>query len=216
MRSRYDQTEEGYPADNVEDPRGRSSVGRALAWHARGSWVRGPSPPLSVADSPPSAIADLITLVGFTLAGVVAGEGSFSVTRKLPPHADGDARLRFVFGVTMADRDRPLLEVLRAFLGFGSIRDGGPGQKGMLPVSTFVVNSLRAHHQATIPFAERFLLPCAKRDQFERWRDAMSEYEAVHPSRWGKGRSVCSRPGCDKAVRGRGVCRSHYYEVTGY
>ena len=37
------------PADAVcqavSHLRGRSSVGRALAWHARGSWVRFPSPP---------------------------------------------------------------------------------------------------------------------------------------------------------------------------
>jgi hypothetical protein len=41
------------------------------------------------------------------LAGVVAGEGSFFVTRKLPPFADGSARLRFVFQVKMASLTDP-------------------------------------------------------------------------------------------------------------
>ncbi len=40
----------------------------------------------------------------------MAGEGSFFVTRKLPPAADGSVPLRFVFQVTMASRDRGLLE----------------------------------------------------------------------------------------------------------
>ena len=38
----------------------------------------------------------------WSLAGFVAGEGYSSVTRKLPPHRDGDPRLRFVFGVQVA------------------------------------------------------------------------------------------------------------------
>src|SRR2546421_6709829 len=51
--------------------------------------------------------------LGFTLGGLVAGEGCFGVTRSLPPFKDGAARLRFVFSITMASRDRPLLEALR-------------------------------------------------------------------------------------------------------
>jgi hypothetical protein len=36
-----------------------------------------------------------------------------------------------------------------------------------LPTVSFTINSIAAHRAATIPFAEQFLLPCAKRDQFE-------------------------------------------------
>ena len=72
------------------------------------------------------------------------------------------------------------------------------------------------HREATIAFAERYLLPSAKRDQFEQWRAEMDEYLQAHPSRWGLGPSRCSQPGCEKPVRGRGLCRAHYYRATGY
>jgi len=147
----------------------------------------------------------------------VAGEGSFVVTRKLPPAADGSVRLRFVFKVTMASRDRALLEQLRDFLGYGSINDQPAPRPAWQPTSTFTIGSLRGHRAATIPFAEEYLLlASAKRRQFESWRAAMDAYEGLKPSRWGKGRSTCSEPGCDLPVRGRGLCRSHYYRATGY
>jgi len=150
------------------------------------------------------------------LGGLVAGEGCFCITRKLPPFADGSVRQLFRFQVTMADRDRALLQMLRDYLGYGSIYDTPPKRLNWQPTSTFSIGSLTAHHAATIPFAEQFLLPSAKRRQFEEWRDAMLAYEEVHPNPFGRGRAICSEPGCDKFVRGRGLCRSHYYRVTGY
>jgi hypothetical protein len=152
----------------------------------------------------------------FTLAGFVAGEGCFSVTRKLPPFADGDPRLRFVFTVQVATRDRPLLEALRRDLGVGSVRDRPRRRSHWEPSSTFTVASLRAHRRAVIPYFDRFLLCGAKRRQFELWVAAMDAHELAHPTRWGNGPSTCRRPGCDRPVRGRGLCRRHYYEETGW
>ncbi len=148
-------------------------------------------------------------------AGFVAGEGSFYTSRD-GFFADSSSRLRFRFQVTVASRDRSLLEQLQTFLGFGSITDRAPGRPGHQPTSELRLSSFRAHREATIPFAERYLLPCAKRDQFERWRAEMEEYLQAHPSRWGLGPSPCSVPGCAKPVRGRGLCRSHNYLATGY
>ena len=145
----------------------------------------------------------------------MAAEGCFSITRKLPPFADGSIRRRFVFSIQMASRDRPLLEQLRGFLGFGSICERPPGRPGWQPTSTLMVNSLRAHHAATIPFAEQFLLPSAKRRQFGAWRDALEIYELEHPTKWGKGRSTCSKPGCTQPVRAHGLCRRHLYQERG-
>lgn len=119
-------------------------------------------------------------------------------------------------GVEVAARDRPLLVSLQQLLGFGSISDRAPRRPGWQPTSCFRINSIRAHHAATIPFAEQYLLPSAKREQFLRWRDALLAYELERPTRWGNGRSVCSEVNCDKPVRGRGLCRSHYYRATGY
>jgi LAGLIDADG endonuclease len=154
--------------------------------------------------------------LGAMLGGFVAGEGWFSVTRRLPPFQDGTPKLRFTFGVTVATRDLPLLMQLRALLGFGSIHTVRPRQPHHQPLSTLTVASLRAHHAATIPFAETFLPACAKRVQFEQWEAALRSYESLRPTWVGRGRSRCSEPGCDGFVRGRGLCRSHYYRATGY
>jgi hypothetical protein len=154
--------------------------------------------------------------MGYTLGGFVAGEGSFSVTRLLPPFQDGTKRQRFVFQIQVAQRDRHILQVLRDFLGFGSINDVPAVKHHWQPLSYFVINSRRAHHLATIPFALTFLLPSAKRDQFLQWKSALDRYEKDHPSRYGEGPSTCSVLGCEKPVRGRKLCRSHYYQATGY
>jgi hypothetical protein len=154
--------------------------------------------------------------VGFTLGGIVAGEGTFCTANAMPPYADGSARTRFIFEVRMADRDLSVLRALRQFLGTGSINVQPAPRANWLPIASFSVHSHRAHRSRTIPFAERFLFPGAKRRQFEQWRDALYEYEALHPNRLGLGPSPCRIDGCDKPVRGRGLCRSHYYRETGY
>lgn len=158
-----------------------------------------------------------LTLIGYTLGGLVAGEGSFYIARKKEPFAaTGAPRLRFVFLITMAVRDRPLLEALRNFLGYGSIHLTPPKQSHHQTCATLTIASIKAHRASTIPFADRFLLQSAKRQQFETWRHAMDEYERNHPIRYGKGPSQCSMPACEKPIRGRGLCRTHYYKVTGY
>jgi hypothetical protein len=155
--------------------------------------------------------------IGFTLGGFVAGEGSFaSVRRRERFVRDGSVRLRFVFAVSVASRDRHLLEALAAFLGHGSINDAPARRAHYQPMSTFTISSMRSHHCATIPFAETFLLRCHKRRQFEVWRDALRGYEAHRPTQYGRGRSECSMPECNGPVRGRSLCRSHYYRATGY
>ncbi|MEX2254119.1 MAG: LAGLIDADG family homing endonuclease [Acidimicrobiia bacterium] len=148
------------------------------------------------------------------LAGFVAGEGSFNVTRRLPPFADRVPRLSFRFDVTVATRDRPILEQLRSLLGFGSITDRRPGKPAWQPTSQLRIASIKAHLAATIPWADEHLLVSNKRAQYERWRDALLGYEIEHPRQ--VGRSRCSEPGCDDFVRGRGLCRRHYYRATGY
>jgi hypothetical protein len=160
------------------------------------------------------ALLETWDAIGFTLGGIVAGEGCFTIAPRKPPFADGSARKRFVFQVQMATRDRRLLVALRCFLGFGSIADEEPRKPGWQPISTFTIASLKAHQAATITFAERFLLGCEKRKQFEGWRDAMAVYELEHPRK--RGRSICRIPGCERSVRGRMLCRSHYYRETGY
>ena len=176
--------------------------GRAPAWHAGSRRFE-------------SGQVHLPDVSGYTMGGFVAGEGCFC-TARLPAFADGSRRLRFLFTVEVVSRDRSLLEQLRALLAFGSICDRPGRRPGHQPTSHFRVSSFRAHREATIPFAERYLLPSAKRRQFDRWRAEMEEYLRAHSSRWGQGPSPCSVAGCGKPVRGQGLCRSHYYRATGY
>jgi hypothetical protein len=112
--------------------------------------------------------------------------------------------------------DIGLLETLREFLGVGSISHSVPQNVRWKPTVVFCVNSIKAHRRATIPFADRYLLPCAKRDQFEAWRQALEAYADRHNVRSGLGRSLCAIEGCRGIVRGRGLCRRHYYRVTGW
>jgi hypothetical protein len=175
----------------------------------------GSSPPSST-DTLVDAFILCIRRTGMTLGGLVAGEGCFTKSLVRPPRVSGAERLRFVFKVSMARRDRPLLESLRAFLGVGSIQDVPARSARWQPESTYSVTSRRQLRMRVIPFAETFLLPGAKRNQFDRWRRLFDDYEREYPSKWGTGRSICSEPGCFRPVRGRGLCRRHYYRATGY
>jgi hypothetical protein len=146
----------------------------------------------------------------------VAGEGWFGTKRRGSFVRDGAPRLTFAFAVTVARRDEPVLRALQTFLGAGRIRRKPPGQAHHQPLSELSITSLRQHHRTTIPFAEQYLPQCHKRQQFEQWVEKLQRYEAEHQNRWGRGPSSCSIDGCEKPVRGRGLCRSHYYRATGY
>ncbi|WP_334142719.1 LAGLIDADG family homing endonuclease [Rhabdothermincola sp.] len=161
-------------------------------------------------------LGDVLWRVGCSLGGFVAGEGSFIITRQLPAFANGDPRLRFVFAVATAQCDRPMLEALQTFLGAGSVRDSPRRRPGWQPVSTFAINSRLKVRAVVIPFADRFLPASAKRRQYDQWKQAFDAYEQAHPSRWGLGPARRSVTGCDKPVRARGLCRSHYYQATGH
>ena len=150
----------------------------------------------------------------FFLGGVVAGEGTFVVTLG-NRMASGERALRFVFQLTMASRDRSLLESLRGQLGFGSINDRAARRSHWQPSSTLSIASRKAHLAATIPFMDAYLLaPTHKRVQYEQWKGALLAYDVERPRK--VGRSTCSEPDCNGLVRGRGLCRSHYYRATGW
>ncbi len=203
----------GETADNLEVPHGAVAQ---LVEHVHGMHgVRG-SIPLSSTDVT-DPFHRVWRSIGYTLGGFVAGEGWFGTKRQRERFVrDGSLRLRFVFGVTIARRDRRVLEALAGFLGAGAIRDKPPGKPHHQPLSEFSISSIRLHRAATIPFAQHFLLPSQKRRQFDAWAESMDAYEAGRPSQHGRGRSECSVPGCGGLVRGRSLCRSHYYRATGY
>ena len=105
------------------------------------------------------ALAEAHASAGFVFGGLVAGEGSFVVTRKSTPYRDGVVRPRLVFCIKTADRDGALVRALHRFLGVGSIRFEQPPKARHQRTITLTINSLRQHHAVTIPFADAFLLP---------------------------------------------------------
>lgn len=154
--------------------------------------------------------------LGFAFGGLVAAEGTFTSSRLRPDRADGSPRTRFIFALTMAQRDRPLVLALRDYLGAGSVTDRPRRSERWQPTTTLTISGRRSHHAATIPFAETYLLPSAKRRQYDQWRDQLAAYESAYPSRLGRAPKPCRMAGCDRPVRGRGLCRVHYYRETGW
>ena len=150
---------------------------------------------------------------GYFLGGLIAGEGCFSITGR--SGAAGSTVSRFVFSVAMSLRDRPLLERVHRALGVGAIYDQPARRATWQPSACLTISSLISHHRATIPFCDRYLLAGAKRRQYETWRTALLAYDPLRDGRRRR-RGTCSVTGCDREVRGRGLCRRHYYRATGY
>ena len=162
-------------------------------------------------------LATAMRCASFALAGFVAGEGSFYVTSAGADRVDGSSRIRFVFQVTIAQHDLHLLHALRSLLSdTGYIAAITQKNRRWLPLATYKATSRIGIRDHVIPFFDQYLLASAKREQFDRWRGDFERYEREHPTQWGRGPSACSQPGCNKPVRGRGLCRSHYYRATGY
>src|SRR5688572_17201981 len=135
--------------------------------------------------STPRALGQALRLTASTLAGVFAAEGWFTVTQ-IGRYRDGSAQLRFRLGLTMAARDRALVEALHSYLGVGSIQEFQRNPRWQRAV-VFTVSSRRANLARSVPFLDEFLEPCAKRAQYETWRDRLLAHEAAHPSRWRQG-----------------------------
>jgi hypothetical protein len=116
----------------------------------------------------------------------------------------------------MAARDAAVVVALRDFIGTGSIARLAPRRATWQPTVSYSVTGRRGVRDHVIPFCDTFLIASAKHTQYVRWRYAFREYEQHFPSKWGSGPSPCAIDGCNKPVRGRGLCRAHYYEATGY
>ena len=118
--------------------------------------------------------------------------------------------------MTMADRDLAAVTALRDFIAVGSVMHRPPQRPNWLPTVTLSVTGRRGIRDSLIPFCDAYLIAGHKRAQYLRWREQFHDYETRFPSNWGAGPSPCAVAGCDRPVRGRGLCRAHYYEATGY
>jgi hypothetical protein len=101
---------------------------------------------------------------------VLAGESGFWIRERRERRADGSARGRFVFDVLMADRDADLLHDLQRTLRVGRVRMIPPRRAGWLASAQLRITARADNVERVVPFADRYLLPSAKRDAFLAWR----------------------------------------------
>jgi hypothetical protein len=113
-------------ADTLEIPHGAVAQ---LVEHVHGMHgVRGSIPLSSTQIAHP--FHRVWRAIGFTLAGFVAGEAWFGTRERQERFLrDGSVRLSFGFAVTIARRDRAVLEALATFLGQGTIRNKPTGAR---------------------------------------------------------------------------------------
>ena len=188
-----------------------AQLGSAAPWHGEGRGFK--SRQVHVSPGWPA----VFDAVGHLLGGLVAGEGCFRSTARRERFPDGSERRRFVFEVSMASDDRPLLEALQLVLGAGTIQDRGRRRTGWKPESRLTIASEATHVRSTIPFFARVLAPGQKRRQFDAWRAELLAYRRRRADLGiGVGPAACRVEGCGRPVRGRGLCRGHYDEVTGW
>ena len=134
-------------------------------------------------------------------------------TRPAPEPIEATARVasRFIFQLTIARHDRALVaRRMRSVLGgIGSIQDIASRQPNWLPLSTYRV--ALAHSRPGTSSSPSSTSSSSRRPSATSsiaGATSSTRYERVHPTQWGRGPSTCSEPGCDKPVRGRGLCRS--------
>ena len=102
-------------------------------------------------------VAAVPEAIGHYLAGFVDGEGSFNVSFR--PRTDYVFPWKVSLCFNVSQRERTILEILRAYLGCGTMRQRADG------VWYFEVNNLADLIQNIIPFFERFGFLSAKKQR---------------------------------------------------
>jgi hypothetical protein len=134
------------------------------------------------------------------LGGFVAAEGCF-VNSGDPPV------FRFVVGLGATDRST--CELFLDFLNLGRIRWYPRRKPHYDDEVVFVIASLRAHVDVTIPFMDDHLPTSYKREQYLAWRGQLLEYW----ERRAKRQRPCTFEGCEDPRRAHGLCRHHLWQL---
>lgn len=140
------------------------------------------------------------TEVAAFLGGFVAAEGTFVQTGE-----------RFRFAVALGAHDLRTCELLRDFLGVGTVRVYARRAVQNDDEAIFAVQAIDDLVDVVVPFLDEHLPPSFKREQFRSWRSCLLDRAA----RMRRGRTPCSVDGCDDPVRASGYCRAHLYRCLG-
>jgi hypothetical protein len=134
------------------------------------------------------------------LGGFVAAEGSFVASSG-----------RFTFRIGLGAADRGMCTRFRDFFGCGSIHHSPRRRPHYDDECSFVIQSLKDHVEATIPFMDEHLPESYKRQQYLAWRDQVLDYWEHRAKR----PRTCSVEGCDRPRRAQGLCRRHLLTERG-
>jgi len=146
-------------------------------------------------NSPGTEVADF-------LCGFVAAEGHFG-------HAAGSNAFSLV--VQLGSTDAASCALLADALGIGRVQTYARRKNHYQDEVHYVVRRLRDLVEVIVPLMDEHLPPSRKRRQYLAWRDELLRY-------WRDDRRQvrsCTRAGCERPRRAKGLCRRHYYAAFG-
>ena len=115
---------------------------------------------------------------GHWLAGIVDGEGCFSLSLSRGGPQKTYRRIRFVFQVAMRADDLPVLLEIQRILEVGFVGRVGKSPSNSKPQMAFRVNSVQGITRVIEVF-RHYLLRSKKKKDFLLWAEAFEEYQAV-------------------------------------
>ncbi|MCZ7526975.1 MAG: LAGLIDADG family homing endonuclease [Acidimicrobiia bacterium] len=136
------------------------------------------------------------------VAGLVAGEGTFTVTQDPP---------KFGFAVALGASDGRTLRILWELFEAGTIHSSPRRAAHHDDVVCFQVRRLRDLVEVVVPFMDEHLPPSHKRRQYLAWRERLLDHWEHRARR----RRPCTVDGCDAPRRAHGLCRRHLYRRHG-
>lgn len=111
---------------------------------------------------------------GHYIAGLVDGEGYFTISLKLDSRTKrGGLIIGTSFGIALRADDDAILRWIHATLGCGHIRVA-QGLNGRCPMVRYSVTDRESAHRIVVPLFERFPLRSKKTKDFALWKKAVA------------------------------------------
>jgi hypothetical protein len=116
-----------------------------------------------------------------------------------------------VFEVGLGAVDTGVCESLKELLGVGRLVFFPRRKPHYDDEVTYVVARLRDLLEVIVPFMDEHLPASYKRQQYIEWRTELLDYWEHRAKR----QRPCTKDGCGRPRRAKGLCRHHYFEVYG-
>lgn len=149
--------------------------------------------------------AGLITMVSPATDGLAAFLGGFAAAEGYFGKSGTPPRFAFVIGLGATDSGT--CELLRKFLGVGTLHWFPRRRDHYDDEASFHVRALKDLIEVVVPFMDEHLPPSHKREQYLCWRQELVSYWETNARR----RRPCKVEGCGAPSRAFGLCRHHYF-----